>query len=309
MRRVTVVVSLACGLMGLWIAPGRAIPMATNGQIIWARVLGLTTDSEVFGMWPDGSRIHQLSHNTQNDSFPAWSPNGRWIAFESSSADDMDIWLMQAGRRGQRNLTNDPGWADRYPSWSPDGTQIAFSRQSPFTGLGGVWVVNVDGTGMRQLTSEENADSEPSWSPDGRWIAFSSDRDDNLELYAVRPDGTGVRRLTDTPTTHEENPDWSPDGDLLAFDACEAPSWPCPGSPNYEVYTIDAAGAVAQLTTDPTIDANPAWSPDGLQIAFRSDRTGNTEVWKMAADGAHLVQLTFKPFQGGVDPDWGRRPE
>jgi Tol biopolymer transport system component len=64
-----------------------------------------------------------------------------------------------------------------------------------------------------------------------------------------------------------------------------------------------------RLTDDPSIDGNPAWSPDGTQIVFRSDRSPDgTELWKMAADGSHVVELTFGPYQGGVDPDWQPRP-
>ena len=64
-----------------------------------------------------------------------------------------------------------------------------------------------------------------------------------------------------------------------------------------------------RLTNDPSIDWNPAWSPDGKQIVFRSDRSPDgTELWKMDANGSNVVQLTNGPYQGGVDPDWQPRP-
>lgn len=280
----------------------------SNGLIAWTHVTGLTTPSQVFVVGPDGGRVRQLTHGTQNVFNPAWSPDGRTIAFDSSSADDVDVWLLDRPG-GPRDLTNDPGFADVQSAWSPDGTRLVFSRQSPFTGIGGLWLIDIDGSDMHQLTPAPGyTDQQPAWSPEGRWIVFSSSRDGNLELYAVHPDGGGLRRVTRTPLLQEENPNWAPDGSRVAFDACRAASFPCPGSANYDVFTMAPDGSgLTRLTDAAAIDANPAWSPDGTKIAFRSDRTGWTQIWKMNADGSGQTQLTFKNFQGGVDPDWQAR--
>jgi Tol biopolymer transport system component len=308
-RRVFNVGVMILLCVGVVAPPARATFPGDNGLLVWSRPTSFVTDAELFVMRPDGRHFHQLTFNDQNDFFPAWSPDGRWIAFESSTATDLDVWIIRADGAAARNLTNDPGRADRYPAWSPDGRQIAFARQSPFNGYGGIFVIDSDGSNMRRLTTDAHRDSQPVWSPNGQWIAFSSERDGNLDLWAIHPDGTGLRRLTNTPTRHEENPNWSPDGTMLAFDACEADSFPCPGSPNYDVFTMTLGGVATRITTDPSIDANPSWSPDGTKMAFRSDRTGFTQIWKMNPDGSNQVQLTFEDFQGGVDPDWQpRRP-
>ena len=132
-------------------SPVHAAFPGQNGAIVWTRPF-LTKDSELWVMGPNGQRKRSIDHNDQNDSFPAWSPDGQWIAFESSTAEDLDIWLMQPDGSGLQNLTNDPGYADREPAWSPGGSEIALSRQSPFTGLGGIWVVSLDGREPRRLT-------------------------------------------------------------------------------------------------------------------------------------------------------------
>jgi Tol biopolymer transport system component len=282
--------------------PGR------NGLIAWTRLF-LTRDAEIWVMTPGGQTKRSIDRNDQNDAFPAWSANGRLLAFESSSATDVDLWVMRIDGGAPVNITNDPGNADRQPAWSPTGDAIVFSRQSPFTGLGAIWVIEADGS-IRQLTEDTSVNQHPAWSPDGQWILFSSDRDGNLELYRVRPDGTGEGRVTFTPTVHEDNPNWAPDGAKVAFDACQAESFPCPGSPNYEIFSINADGTGrVRLTDVEGIDWNPAWSPDGTQIVFRSDRTGSTQLWKMNADGSSPTQLTFAEFEGGVDPDWQPLPE
>ena len=109
---------------------------------------------------------------------------------------------------------------------------------------------------------------------------------------------------------HEDNPAWAPDGAALAYDACVADSYPCPGSPNYEIFKVSMTARmhITRLTDMKGIDGAPAFSPDGAQIVFRSDRTGDTQLWKMNADGSNPTQLTFRPWIGGVDPAWQSLP-
>jgi Tol biopolymer transport system component len=283
--------------------PGR------NGLIAWTHPTSPTTDAEIFVMSPNGKNKRQLSDNGQNDFFPAWSPDGKWIAFESSSATDVDVWVMSLDGTVSTNISNDPGVANRGPAWSPDGTKIAYWRQH-FDGTSGIWVMDADGSNQQRLTTDAHVDSYPAWSPDGRWISFVSLRDGNAELYVVSPDGSPEIRLTETPTIQEGNPNWSPDGTRLAFDACSSATWPCPGTtPNYEIFTVNLDGTrLRRLTNVAGLDFNPAWSPDGTQIVFRSDRTGFTHIWKMRADGSRPIQLTTRDFTGGVDPDWQPLP-
>ena len=285
-------------------APAGAAFPGRNGLIAWTHPTSLTTDAEIFVMLPNGQSKRQLSHNEQNDFFPAWSHDGRWVAFESASAIDVDVWVMNLSGTVSRNISQMPGVADRGPAWSPDGTRIAFWRQH-FDGTSGIWVMNSDGTNQIRLTEDANIDSYPAWSPDGSLIAFVSERDGNPELYVMPPNGSPEVRVTETPTVQEGNPNWSPDGSALAFDACMATSFPCPGTPNYEIFTVNVNGTeLRRLTNVPGIDFNPAWSPDGRQIVFRSDRSGFTHIWKMNADGSNQTQLTTVNFTGGVDPDW-----
>jgi Tol biopolymer transport system component len=299
------VLALAIAMVIQPAAPASAAFPGRNGLIAWTHITGLTTDAEIFVMRPDGSHKRQLSQNEQNDFFPAWSPDGRWLAFESSSATDVDVWVMNLRGTISKNISQMPGVADRGPAWSPDGTQIAFWRQH-FDGTSEIWVMNADGSNQVQLTAAGVADSYPAWSPDGRFIAFVSDRDGNPELYVMPPDGSPEVRVTETPMVQEGNPNWAPSGKALAFDACVAETFPCPGTaPNYEIFSVNVDGTgMRRLTNAAGIDFNPAWSPDGTQIVFRSDRTGFTHIWKMNADGSNQTQLTTVDFSGGVDPDW-----
>lgn len=296
------------GVLVLPAAPAQATFPGQNGVIAWTHPIGLLNDSEVFVIDPDVTRERTLTDNDRNDFFPAWSPSGQAIAYESSSATDVDIYILDAD--GERNVTNDPGHANRYPTWSPDGSQLVFSRQTPFSADGALWTIEVDGTNARRITTSNSVNEQPSWSPDGRLIAFVSDRGGDHDIWVVRPDGSDLRQVTDTPGLQEANPNWSPDGSRLAYDSCESATFPCGGStPNYEIVTSDADGTgPRRLTFVDGIDANPAWSPDGTQIVFRSDHSGFTQLWKMNANGSNPTQLTFRNFTGGVDPDWQPLP-
>ena len=119
------------------------------------------------------------------------------------------------------------------PVWSPDGRKIAFVRLN--TRLG-VYVVNADGSGMRNLTPKPMgaAYAAPAWSPDGRKIAFASERDGNSEIYLMNADGSGQRRLTRN-LAYDGDPAWSPDGQKITFVSNR--------DGRYEVYVMNADGS------------------------------------------------------------------
>jgi Tol biopolymer transport system component len=128
-------------------------------------------------------------------------------------------------------------------------------------------------------------------------IAFVSNRDANdLEIYAVNSDGTGLTNLTKNKGA-DDSPAWSPDGSKLAFRSYR--------DGNSEIYVMNADGTgQARLTTDPADDEQPVWSPNGSRIAFVSRRTGGSEVWVMNADGSGQTRLSWWPSGGPTDPTW-----
>jgi Tol biopolymer transport system component len=177
------------------------------------------TDGEwdIFIMNVDGTnllnlttgRFDERTGSPMNDANPAWSPDGKRLAFNSNG----DIFVIASDGNGLVQLTNDPSW-EGLPSWSPNGSQIAFNSERG--GNPDIYLINADGSGLKRLTDNPGADGSPLWSPDGSKIVFISDRDGNEEIYLMDPDGSRQTNLTQNPEL-DATTLWSPDGAHLLF--------------------------------------------------------------------------------------------
>jgi TolB protein len=150
------------------------------------------------------------------------------------------------------------------------------------SGNADIWVMDVDGENLVNLTNTTAAEGWPRWSPNGKQIAFHSNRDGNFEIYVVNADGTGLERLTSYAGV-DQWPDWSPNGRKLALRR------------DHDVWVLHLrTGELRQLTTDAALDQMAAWSPNGRRLAFMSLREGYCSVFLMNADGSGPVNLTPK---------------
>ena len=161
---------------------------------------------------------------------------------------------------------------------------------SEYTGRAeSIFVMNTDGTGLTQLTTQHERNL--CWSPDGSKIAFASQRDSNWEIYVMNADGTGQTRLTNNPA-YDAKPSWSPDGTKLAFTSNR--------DGNYEIYVVNVgSGTATRLTNNTSFEDDAEWSPGGSKIAFTSNSGGTNKVWLMNTDGTGQAQLTSGASEDG----------
>jgi Tol biopolymer transport system component len=231
-------------------------------------------DTALYVVNADGSGRRILTRTAWNIEAPAWSPDGRKLAFErrvsplvnGQCACDIDLFVMNADGSGQQSLTRHPVY-DRHPVWSPDGQKLAFVRYRD------VWVMNADGSDQRRVTPNRQGDRDPVWSPGGQQMAFTSFRGFNWDVWVMNADGTGHRNLTRN-RAQDYSPTWSPDGSKIAFVRTRNSSR-LHGHP-WEIWVMNADGSGQQLLARKA--SHPAWSPAGRRIVFQSNHDGNQEI-------------------------------
>ncbi len=256
-------------------------------------------DAQLFTIDANGrNRIRLLRHNG-SDSEPSWSPDGRRIAFTSTSKTSIQgIFVADANGRRVKQLTrhltppNDT-FLDAHPRWSPDGRRLVFHRyRHNRTDL---YVIGADGRGLRKI----GPGFEPAWSPDGRKIAFALRLRElgNYDIYVSNPNGSGLRRVTRSPA-NDMNPDWSLDGQTLAFESRR--------HDDTDIYTIRSDGTgERRLTRALDYDVAPVWSRNGKWIAFASRRIRTQfDIWVMNRDGSDQTRLTTDLKANDAQPAW-----
>jgi Tol biopolymer transport system component len=179
--------------------------------------------------------------------------------------------------------------------------KLVFSSDRHNSGLN-IWTINADGSSPTRLTSGKARttnlpafahvyEDSPRWSPDGTQVAFISNRNAVFGLYVMDADGGNVRLVTDK-ILNPSRVAWSPDAQTIAMVSQTITFDNPPSSDIYLVRVND--GTLTKLTGNTRLNLDPAWSPDGRQILFSSNRDddGRDKLWVMNADGSNQKRLT-----------------
>jgi Tol biopolymer transport system component len=266
--------------------PAQAAFPGENGKFLYCDEADRDAPCEIFSINPDGSSRMQLTFlpidlYTNGDTDPESSPDGQKIAFSRATYTYRDV----GGGTTEEIYTQD------------------------------IYVMNADGSGLREIADDPALDYGPAWSPDGSKIAFVSNRDapvdatyaNSYDIYVTNADGTREPiRITNQPG-NESDLNWSPDGSkLLYVSTADTPAFPNPGG-DTEIYAMNPDGSgVSRLTDNTAFDSTPDWSPDGKVIAFSSNRDGKRAIYKMNADGSGQTKVEYQlPCVYDPDPDMG----
>jgi TolB protein len=207
---------------------------------------------------------------------------GQRLAVAMFRTGDTEIFLVDPETGDAANLTRSPGSSERYPSWSPDGKLVAFN--SDRDGTHNLYVINVDGTGLRQLTREKApvVAGMPSWTGDGRLIYFGLFGGGPPRMCRISADGSGFAVVGEGI-----DPAVSPDGKLVAFARQMADG--------HHLFLMNADGTEARQLTpkgNAWAGVHAAWAPDGSYIVY-ADQVGDAlELFRIAPDGTGVKQLT-----------------
>lgn len=254
-----------------------------------------TNNKEVFLMDYDGFNQKQITISTTLNLSPDLSPDGKKLAytsFRTESGKAGTAIVVFSIYTGEKRFLFSKGTLNSTPRWTPDSTKLAFT--SNVSGNAELYVINADGSGLRQLTFNRAIETSPSWNPKSGQIAFTSDRSGSPMIFIMNDDGTNESRLTYVGE-YNESAAWSPDGSRLAYVSRSGI--------NFDIYVVDMANnIVTRLTQNEGSNENPCWAPDSRHIAFSSNRTGAFQIWSMLYDGTKPRQLTREG--NNTHPSW-----
>jgi TolB protein len=238
-----------------------------------------TGNKEIYSCEFDGYNPQQLTRHHSITLFPAWSSDGKYLAYTSYKGGNPDLYIKNLAEMQEVSVSQKG--INITPAWVPDKFELAATLS--FSGDQEIYLLTGEGKIIKRLTNMRGSDVSPTWSPDGKKMAFVSNRSGNPQIYITDLVSDKTRRLT-YDGNYNTQPAWSPRGGKIAYAAFI--------DGRHNICVMDAEGSEPlQLTHESGDNESPSWSPDGNLIVFSSNREGRFQLYVMTAFGTDQRRL------------------
>jgi TolB protein len=244
----------------------------------------------------DGENARALMESLQPIMSPAWSPDGRKLAYVSFENRQSQIFVQEL-RTGARRRVSARKGVNSAPVWSPDGRYLAVTLSKGDGNLD-IYKLELANQVLTKLTSWPSIETEPSWSIDGKSVYFTSDRSGGPQVYRVSANGGTPARVT-FEGNYNARPRISPDGTKVAVVHNDRG--------NYRIAVVDVERSYTQVLTEGNQDESPAFAPNGEMIIYASNLGGRGVLSTVSVDGRFEQRLAAA--KGDIrEPAWSPFP-
>lgn len=243
----------------------------------------------------DGANAQVIAESSQPLMSPAWSPDGRRLAYVSFEG-NMSAIYVQTLRTGTRQRVSAREGINGAPAFSPDGRRLALTLSRD--GNLDVYTLDITNQVLRQLTNSPAIDTEPVWAPDGDSIYFTSDRAGRPQVYRVSSEGGRAERVT-FEGPYNSRPRISPDGETLAVVH--------QNQGNFRIAVVDLDNGLTQVLSDGAQDESPSFAPNGAVLIYATRENGKGVLASVSSDGR--IKQRIESGEGDVrEPAWSPFP-
>jgi TolB protein len=244
----------------------------------------------------DGENARIMLESRQSIMSPAWSPDGRKLAYVSFENGKSEVYVQELKTGARRRASARKG-INSAPVWSPDGKRLALTLSKGDGNLD-IYTLDLSNQMLKRLTQWPSIETEPNWSIDGKRIYFTSDRSGAPQVYRIDVNGGRAERIT-FEGSYNARPRVAPDGKRIAVVHNDRGS--------YRIAVVDVARAYTQVLTDGTLDESPSFAPNGETLIYAS-KVGNKGVLAtVSIDGR--FQQRIAAVNGEVrEPAWSPFP-
>ncbi len=269
-------------------------PGAFNTEIAYVTAQG-AGDQRKYTLWvadSDGYNAQALLNSHEPILSPAWSPDGKRLAYASLEDRGHQVVYVQTVATGQRQRVSAHPGLNGAPAWSPDGRRLALSLSKD--GNPEIYVLDLASKRLRRLTRHWAIDTEPAWTPDGKAIVFTSDRGGSPQIYRVSLAGGRAERLT-FEGGYNARAEVSPDGRQIAMIHRT--------QGRFRVAVLDLESGELRILTDGMLDESPSFAPNGSMIIYATNSGSHGVLAAVSVDGRVRQRLSVQ--EGDVrEPAW-----